>query len=46
VGEDIDTVKEVVRDLNPVERARQKNNRTRDQRTNLGRGKPAVPEID
>ena len=46
VGEDISTVKVVARDLNPVERARQVNNRTRDMRTNLGRGKPAVPEID
>ena len=46
VGEDIDTVKVVDRQMNPVERKRQLNNRTRDQRTNLGRGKPAVPEID
>lgn len=46
VGEDIDTVKAVSRDLNPVERARQKNNRTRDMRTNLGRGKPAQPTVD
>ena len=46
VGEDINTVKPVVRNLNPVERARQKNNRTRDMRTNLGRGKSAVVEVE
>jgi hypothetical protein len=42
----IDTVKAVTRELNPVERARQKNNRTRDMRTNLGRGKSSQPTID
>lgn len=46
ITEGIDTVKPVAREMNPVERKRQENNRTRDMRTNLGRGKPAVPEID
>lgn len=44
-GEGIDTVKAVAREMNPVERARQENNRTRDMRTNLGRGKPAQPTV-
>ena len=38
-GDGIDCVQEVARVMNPVERARQKNNRTRDMRSNLGRGK-------
>lgn len=36
----------VGRSLNQVERARQDSNRTRDMRTNLGRGKAAVPEVE
>ena len=44
-GENVMTVAPVTRTLNPVERARQANNRTRDMRTNLGRGVPAVPEV-
>jgi hypothetical protein len=46
VGENIDTVKAITRELNPVERARQVNNRTRDMRTNLGRGKTSQPTTD
>jgi hypothetical protein len=46
VGEDFDCVKPVERELNLAERARQKNNRTRDMRTNLGRGKPSQPTTD
>lgn len=46
VGEGIDKVMPVNRELNAVERARQKNNRTRDMRTNLGRGKPSQPITD
>lgn len=46
VGEGIITVVPVARVLNPVERARQDNNRTRDMRTNLGRGKPSQPTTD
>lgn len=42
----IDTVKTVARQMNPVERARQVNNRTRDMRTNLGRGKASVVETE
>ena len=41
----IDTVKAVTRTQNPVEAARQKNNRTRDMRTNLGRGKQSQPTV-
>jgi hypothetical protein len=42
-----DTVKPVMRDLpaDYPERARRANNQTRDMRTNLGRGKPALIEI-
>jgi hypothetical protein len=46
VGEGLITVEPVKRELNLVERARQANNRTRDMRTNLGRGKPSVPSTD
>jgi len=46
VGENINTVKPINRELNLVERARQLNNRTRDMRTNLGRGKPSQPTTD
>jgi len=34
------------RDPNPVERTRQKNNRARDMRTNLGRGKAGIVEVE
>ncbi len=46
VGEGIDTVEPVERKMNPVEACRQKNNRTRDMRTNLGRGKASTPTTD
>lgn len=44
--EGIDTIAPVARDLNPVERKRQLNNRTRDARTALGHGKPSQPTVE
>jgi len=41
-----DEVKPTALAPNPVERSRQKNNRARDQRTNLGRGKPGIIEVE
>lgn len=43
-----DTVKPVDRELpaDYPERARRANNQTRDMRTNLGRGKPAIVEVE
>jgi hypothetical protein len=46
VGEGIDTVMPVERKMNPIEASRQRNNCTRDQRTNLGRGKASQPTTD
>lgn len=39
--DDSELVKPVARAQNPVEAQRQKNNQAREQRTNLGRGKPS-----
>jgi hypothetical protein len=46
VGEGIDTVKPITREINPIEKARMANNKTRDARTNLGRGKAGVPSVE
>ncbi len=48
VGHETDrsAVSHVAREPNPVERVRQHNNRTRDMRTNLGRGKAGIVEVE
>lgn len=48
VVEGFDTVQPVnrTRPVGSVEAARQRNNRTRDMRTNLGRGLPSTPTIE
>lgn len=46
VGEGIHQVTMVTREINPVEKARMHNNKCRDMRTNLGRGKAGIPSVE